>query len=79
MFEFRLRILEASPSSYVGIVEGFPDVLVHATTIEQAELDLVNALIEHLRGLQDPESTRLELDDMPTVRTVRWRIQPNPS
>ncbi len=76
MFEFRLRILDvrerdAGPNSFLGIVEGFPEILVLATTVQQAERDLVNALIEHLRRLMDHEATRLELDDFPTVKTER--------
>lgn len=71
MFEFRLRILDVGEGSFLGIVEGFPEILVHASTVEQAERDLTNALIEHLNRLQDHEATRLELDDCPTVRFVR--------
>ncbi len=78
MLEIRLRILDVreratDPPSFLGIVEGFPQVLVHSATVEQAERDLVNALEEHLRGLMDQEATRLELDDFPTVRTIRLR------
>lgn len=76
MFEFRLRVLDAresdaGPNSFLGIVEGFPEILMHATTVEQAERDHVNALEEHLRRLMNHEATRLELDDLPTVRVVR--------
>ncbi len=71
MFEFRLRILDVGEGSYLGIVEGFPDVMVHATSAQQAEADLVRALDAHLEGLQDCEATRLELDDFPTVRVAR--------
>jgi hypothetical protein len=76
MFEFRLRILdvrerEADPPSFLGIVEGFPEVLVHATTVEQTERDLIDALIDHLRRLQDHEATRIDLDDFPTVRLMQ--------
>jgi predicted RNase H-like HicB family nuclease len=76
MFEFRLRILDAresetSPNSFIGIVERFPEILVHATTIEQAERDLTNALTEHLKRLQDFEATRIDWDDFPTVRATR--------
>lgn len=71
MFEFRLRILDVGEGSFLGIVEGFSEVLVYATTVQQAERDLVNALAEHLRRLMDHEATRLELDDFPTVRIVR--------
>lgn len=70
MFEFRLRILEvrerdSDPPSFLGIVEGFPEILVHAMTAEQAERDLVNALSDHLKGLQDSEPTHLQHDDFP--------------
>jgi predicted RNase H-like HicB family nuclease len=71
MFEFRLRILEVGEDSYLGIVEGFPEVMVHATSACQAEADLVRALAAHLEGLHDREATRLELDENPTVRVVR--------
>jgi len=76
VFEFRLRILdvrerETDPPSFLGIVEGFPKILVHATTVGQAQQDLVNALCEHMRRLQDHEATRLEIDDFPTASTVR--------
>ena len=79
MFEFRLRILDARERetdtfSYLGIVEGFPDILVHTTSVEQAEIDLVNALTEHLERLLDHDSSRLQLDDMPTVRSFRLHL-----
>ncbi|MGA8537357.1 MAG: hypothetical protein WB789_08200 [Thermoplasmata archaeon] len=81
MFEIRLRILdlrerESDLPSFIGIVEGFPQVLVHATTVEQGERDLTNALIEHLRRLQDHETTRIDWDEFPTVRVVRLRLTP---
>lgn len=71
MFEFRLRILEAGPDSYLGIVEGFPAVLVHSDSANQAEADLIRALIDYLERLQDHDATRLELDDFPTVKVIR--------
>jgi hypothetical protein len=76
MFEFRLRILDArekdtDPNTFLGIVEGFPEILVHATSAGQAEADLTRALIGHLERLHDREATRLDLDDFPTVRVVR--------
>jgi len=74
MFEFRLRILdvgEGKEASFLGIVEGFPQILAHATSVEQAERDLVNALSEHLTRLQDREATRIDWDDFPTVRVLR--------
>jgi hypothetical protein len=79
MSEFRLRILdvrerETDPPSFLGIVEGFPEVLVHATSPEQAEKDLANALGDHLRRLQDLEATRIDWDDLPTVRLTRLHL-----
>ena len=76
MFEFRLRILdvrehETDPPSFLGIVEGFPEVLVHATTPGQAESVLSQALSDYLMRLQDREATRGDLDEFPTVRVVR--------
>jgi len=79
MFEFRLRILDVrerdlDPPSFLGIVEGFPEVLAHASSPKQAESDLTNALADHLRRLQDRETTRIDWDDFPTVRVVRLRL-----
>jgi hypothetical protein len=76
MFEFRLRILdvrerESDPPSFLGIVEGFPQVLVHAPSAADAERDLVTALGEHLARIQDCEATRIEWDEFPTVRMTR--------
>lgn len=79
MFEFRLRILDVGEGSFLGIVEGFPDVLVHAASAEQAEADLVRALLAHLESLQDCEATRLELDDFPTVRVTRLAVSTPPN
>jgi predicted RNase H-like HicB family nuclease len=81
VFEFRLRILDArerdaDPFSFLGIVEGFPQIMTHSTSVEQVERDLLNALEEHLRELMDHEATRLELDDFPTVRTLRLVLSP---
>lgn len=81
MFEFRLRILdvrerEGDPPSFLGIVEGFPEILAHATSAGQAEADLTSALSEHLRRLQDREATRIDWDDFPTVRSVRLYVTP---
>jgi hypothetical protein len=76
MFELRLRILEAGRNSYLGIVEGFPGVLVHAGSASDAEQDLLRAVASLFERLQDPTSTRLELDDFPTVREVRLFLCP---
>lgn len=58
------------PPSFLGIVEGFPEVFVHAAAVEQAERDPSNARAGHLSQLQNHEATRLELDDFPTVRIL---------
>jgi predicted RNase H-like HicB family nuclease len=78
MFEFRLRILDVGEGSFLGIVEGFPDVLMHATSPGQAEADLTRALVDHLERLQDRESTRIDWDDFPTVRAARLWLGPRP-
>ena len=79
MFEFRLRILdvrerETDPPSFLGIVDGFPQILTHSSSIEQAERDLVNALEEYLRRLMDPQATMLELDKFPTAALLRIHL-----
>ena len=81
MFEFRLRIVDVrerdtDPPSHIGIVEGSPDVLVHATTVVQAERGLGSALSEHLKPLQDHDATRIEWDAYPTIRTLRLCLSP---
>jgi hypothetical protein len=83
MFEFRLRILDVrdrdtDPPSFLGIVEGFPQIMTHSASVEQAAIDLTNALIQHLQRLQDPEATRLDLDDFPTVRVIRISLGLSP-
>ncbi len=79
MFELRLRSLEAGPSSYLGVVEGIPDILVHPATPGEAEGDLVRALIDHLERGMDDGSTRLQLEDRPTVRTIHLRLGSTPT
>jgi hypothetical protein len=76
VFEFRLRILDVrerdtDPSSFLGIVEGFPQVMAHAASATHAERDLMASLADYLTRIQDREATRLELDDFPTIRVVR--------
>ncbi len=71
MFEFRLRILDVGEGSFLGIVEGFPEVMVHAASAYQAEADLVRALVAHLESLQDREATQIDWDDFPTVWATR--------
>jgi len=79
VFEIRLRVLdvrehEGDAPSFLGIAEGFPQVLVHATSASQAEADLMRSLIDHLERLKDPEATRIQLDDFPTVRSSAFRL-----
>jgi imidazoleglycerol phosphate synthase glutamine amidotransferase subunit HisH len=81
MFEFRLRILDArerdtDPPSFLGIVEGFTEILVHATSVEQAERDALDAIEELLRRIQDREATRIGWDEFPTVRRSRVPLCP---
>jgi hypothetical protein len=64
------------PLSYLRIAEGFPSVLVHEESAERVEIDLTNALARHLQSVQDQAATRLELDDLPTVRVVRLYLSP---
>ncbi len=52
--------------------------MVHATSPGQAERDLVDALREHLRRIQDREATRIDWDDFPTVRITRLYLSPRP-
>jgi len=80
VLEIRLRILDvregdADPPSFLGLAGGFPQVLVHAVSLDQAERDLVNELEGHLQRLMNHEATRLELDDFPTVREVRLTLR----
>jgi len=74
MFEFRLRILEAGPNSYLGIVEGLPEILVHDLTAGATEADLVRAVEDWLERKMVRETTRIEQDDLPTVRTSRLSL-----
>lgn len=55
-------------------MEGFPQIMTHSTSVEGAEIDLTNALEEHLKHMQDRESTRIDWDDVPTVRLVRRHL-----
>ncbi|MCI4346953.1 MAG: hypothetical protein L3K07_09430 [Thermoplasmata archaeon] len=76
MFEFCLRVLDVGRGSFLGIVEGFPEILVHAASAGVAEADLVRALVTHLDRLQNREPTWLQLDDFPTVRSTRIMLMP---
>jgi hypothetical protein len=74
VFEIRLRILAYGPNQFLGIAEGFPDVLTFSSTAEQAEIDLTNAVIQYLRRMMDLEATRCDWDDYPTVRVTCLRL-----
>ncbi len=76
MFEFRLRILDVGEGSFLGIVEGFPEVIVHATSPGQAEADLARALVDYFERIQDREATRIDWDDFSTMRVVRLFLSP---
>jgi hypothetical protein len=76
MFEFRLRILEAGPGEYTGVVDGFPDFLVTGTSMVKTEHDLVAALIVQLQGLLRYGGHRLWLDEFPTVHEQRLILSP---
>ena len=71
MFEIRLRILAYGPRQFLGIAEGFPDILTFSSTAERAEIDLTNAVEDHLRRSMNYEGTRMDWDDYPTVRAAR--------
>jgi hypothetical protein len=78
-FEFRLRTFdvwerETEPSAYLGIAEGFPYTPCTHPTVAQAELDLMNALGEHLGQKMDYEATQVEWRDFPPVRAVALRF-----
>ena len=66
-----MRERDADPPSFLGIVEGFPQIMTHSTSVDKAEIGLTNALAEHLERLHDREATRIDWDDFPTVRVVR--------
>ena len=71
MLEIRLRILAYGPQKFLGIAEGFPEVLTFSKSPEAAEVDLTNAVENRLRSLMQPESSSIDWDDAPTVREVR--------
>jgi Lon protease-like protein len=82
VFEFRLRILdvrerETDLPSFLGIVEGFPQVMAHAASVVEAERDLFDALRDYLTRIQDREATRIDWDEYPTVRSVGLYLAPS--
>jgi hypothetical protein len=81
MFEFRLRILdvrehESDPPSFLGIVEGFPQVMSHGVSAAEVERDLIAALVDYLTRIQDSEATRIDWDEFPTVRLTNVFLRP---
>lgn len=75
MFEFRLRILdvresEVDPPSFLGIVEGFPQVMAHSASVAEVERELLGSLCDYLTRIQDREATRIDWDDFPTVQST---------
>jgi len=74
VFAFRLRILDVGRGSYLGIVEGFPQILAHAESAGECEAQVTQILVAYLEGLKDEEATRIQLDDFPTVRTGRLHL-----
>jgi predicted RNase H-like HicB family nuclease len=76
VFAFKLRILDVGPNSYLGIVEGFPQILAHAESTAECEAQLTRLLTAYLEGLRDEDATQLQLDDFPTVRVSRLLVLP---
>ena len=73
--EIRLRILhvrerDTDRPSFRGIVEGFPGIFVHASTVGRWKGPRERAK-ERLSRLMDHGATRMQLDDLPTVRKSR--------
>jgi hypothetical protein len=66
-----VRERETDLPSFLGTVEGFPEAMAPTTSPERAEAELASAFAEHLERLQDREATRIDGDDLPTVRSVR--------
>jgi hypothetical protein len=71
MFEFRARILQASPTSFLRLVDGFPQIFTESPTVSAAEIDVGNAMGDYLASLAKPPQARVEQDDFPTVRMTR--------
>ena len=79
MFEHRLRILDVGEGSFLGIVEGFPEVLGTCDLPRTGEADLTRALIDQLERLKDSEATQIDMGDFPTVRTLCLYLSPRAS
>ncbi len=82
MFEFRLRILDVrerdtDPPSFLGIVEGFPQVMAHASTAMEAEKELMAGLSDYLLRIQDREATGIDWDEFPTICESRLHLSPD--
>jgi hypothetical protein len=79
MFEFRARILQAGPNSFLGLVDGFPQILTESSTVGGAEIDIVNALGDYLESLAEPPDARVEHDDMPEIRRLTILLSTTPT
>jgi hypothetical protein len=79
MFEFRARILQAGPNSFLGLIDGFPQILTESPTVVVAQIDVLNALGECLASMAESPAVRVEHDDYPTVRILRLGITSLPS
>jgi hypothetical protein len=71
VLEIRLRVLAYGPHRFLGIAEGFPEVLVFSKSPEAVEIDLTNAVEDRIRCRMNFEVTSIDWDDFPTVRSVR--------
>jgi hypothetical protein len=74
VFAFQLRVLDVGPQSYLGIVEGFPMIMAHAESAGECDAQLTRMLVAYLEGLRDEEATRIEVDDLPTVRIAHLTL-----
>jgi hypothetical protein len=74
---FRHRVLEAGPDSYLGIVDGFPEILVQAVPAQKGQADLVRGLEDYLERIQKCEDARIKHESFPTVR-VAWAYLRSP-
>jgi hypothetical protein len=58
MFEFRLRVLDVQepqtdpPPTFLGVVEGVPQVVAHAAAAAEAGNELAAALADHFVWIQ---------------------------
>jgi hypothetical protein len=74
MFEFRARILQAGPNSFLGVIDGFPQILTESPTVGGAEIDVLNSLGDYIASLAEPPQAETEHDDFPTIAILRLRL-----